>query len=419
MSLLGIRPLHATLGLTVAVFVGAGCSRQQVQGPSPAVPVQLQAIQPGSFQEDSEFVGALEAQDRVDLRPEVDGRITQIFVAPGDPVAAGQPILQLNPDQAQAQLAGAQAGVGVALSSRDAAAAQLESSRAERLQAESDLRLAETEFNRTKSLVDKGALSAQDLDRAQNEVEVTRARLQQLEDNIRAAQSRLNQAQASLDQSQSQVAVSQEDLGFKQINAPIAGIVGDLLVKVGDYVEQGDSLTSLTQNEFLFLRLQVPVTRSSQLAIGLPVELLDSTTGARLATGSLSFISPEVDTGAQSILVKARFPNASGRLRAGQFVRARMIWTTTTELLVPTVAVTRVGGQSFVYVVDKTTSENGEMMDIVSQRPVQLGGIQGNSYQVLGGLEPGESIAVTNILKLRDGAPIQTETQASSTPLGT
>ncbi|PSN18967.1 efflux transporter periplasmic adaptor subunit [filamentous cyanobacterium CCP5] len=417
MSLMGIRPLKTALSLTVAIVIGVGCSRPQTAGPPPAVPVKLLAIQPGSFQQDSDFVGVLEAQDRVDLKPEVDGRVTRIFVAPGDPVALGQPILQLNPDQAQAQLSGAQAGVGIALSSRDAAAAQLESARAEQLQAKSDLRLAETEFGRIQSLASKGALSEQDLDQARNRVEVTTARLQQIEETIRAAESRLTQAEASLDQSQSQVAVSQEDLGFKQVNAPISGIVGDVLIKVGDYVEQGDTLTSLTQNEFLFLRLQIPSTRSGQLQIGLPVEIVDSATGVPLETGSLSFVSPEVDARAQSILVKARFPNTGDRLREGQFVRARVIWDTTTEILIPTVAVTRVAGQNFVYVVDQTTSEDGQTMDIVTQRPVQLGGIQGNSYQVLGGLEPGENIAVTNILKLRDGAPIQPETQSSNSRL--
>ena len=409
MALTGIRHLYPAAGLIIAVTFGAACSSRQGQQPmAQAVPVQLQQVQPGSFQDSSDFVGTLEAQDRVSLRPETDGRITQLFVAPGDPVNAGDPIVQLDPEQVRARVSGAQAGADAARANREAATAQLEAAQAEQLQAESDISLAQTEFNRTERLVEKGALSAQDLDRARNQLEVATARLQQATKRVSAAESQLEQATSTLDQAQSEVAVSREDLDYKQVKAPISGVLGDVLFKVGDYIERGDTLTSITQNEFLFLRIEVPSPRSSQLRIGLPVELVDANTGNRLESGSISFISPEVDPEAQSILVKARFPNRRGRLREGQFVRARIIWQTTTELLVPTVAVTRLGGQSFVYVADETPAEEGASTQIVTQRPVQLGEIQGNSYQVLDGLEAGESIAISNILKLQVGVPIQT-----------
>lgn len=414
------RSSRRILGIAFSLsLLTSACSGPEAQtGGPPAVPVQLQALEPGTFEESTEFVGALGAEQRVDLRPETDGRITQILVTPGDEVSVGQPIMQLRPDQAQAQVAGSQAGAEAARYARDASQAQLEAAQAQFLQAESDVQLAEAEFRRTNSLVADGALSKQDLDRAQNQLEVARAAQKRAEDNIRAAQSSLQQAESTLNQARAQVDVSQETLGFKQITAPIAGFVGDIRLKVGDYVTPSNVLTTITQNQSLFLRIQVPTNRASDLRLGVPVQLLDPNTAAPLGTGSISFISEEVDPNAQSILVKAQFPNDSGRLREGQFVRARIIWDTTTALLVPTAAVSRIGGQSFVFVADEVSGETGQTMQVAAQRPVQLGGIQGNNYRILDGLEAGEKIAVTNILKLQDGVPIQPESPSSSAPKG-
>ena len=402
------------LAITVSLLATACRGQQQQAGPPPAVPVQLQSLQPGTFEDSSEFVGSLQAEQRVDLRPETAGRITQIFAFSGDPVTAGQPILQLRPDQVEAQVSGAQAGAEAARFGREAAQAQLEAAQAELAQTRSDVQLAQVEFGRTQSLVSEGALSRQDLDQAQNELEVARASQQRAEDQVRAAQAQLQQANSALNQAQAQVAVDRESLGFKQVAAPIAGFVGDIPVKVGDYVSIGQTLTTITQNQALFLRIQVPSTRADALRVGLPVRLLDPNTGSAIGTGSISFVSPEVNANAQSILVKARFPNESGNLRDGQSVRARIIWDTTTALLVPTVAISRVAGQSFVFVASEQTTEDGQTLQVVNQRPVQLGAIQGDSYRVLEGLEPGDQIAVTNILKLQDGVPIQPNSESPS-----
>ena len=412
----GVRRFGQTVGVMLSISLAAACGRQpvQLQGPPP-VAVQLQLLQPGSFQDSSEFVGSLEAQDRVELRPEAEGRITQVFVASGDSVEQGQPILQLNSAQAQAPVDVAEAGRAAARSATDAAQARLDAAQSDLSRLEADVQLADIEYRRTASLVEDGALSRQDLDTAQNRIDVANAQLAQAIDNVRSAQAELSRAEFNLQQASSQVDVDQESLNFKAVSAPITGFLGDIDVKIGDYVSTGQLLTTVTQNDFLYLQIRVPTTRIDQLGIGLTVELIDPNAGNRLTPGSISFISPEVDSGAQSILVKARFPNEDERLREGQYVRARIIWSTSTALLVPTVAVTRVGNQSFVYVAGETADENGQTLQVVTQRPVQLGGVQGDSYQVLDGLESGEQVAVTNILKLQDGVPIQSESQSSET----
>ena len=410
------RALGAALTLSLAVVA---CSRPApdaaMMGPQ-AVPVRVQELQPGTFEEGSDFVGALEAEQRVELRPEVAGRVTQVLVSSGSAVSPGQPVVQLSPDQTQSEVTAAQSAAQAAGFGRDAAQAQVEAAQAQVTRTQADVELALVEFRRAERLVAAGALSRQDLDNAQNQLTVAQAAQRQAEDSVRAAQAQLQQALSTFNQAQAQASVSQADLGFKQVIAPVAGIVGDVSLRVGDYVEAGDTLATITQNSELFLRIQVPTTRSSQLRTGIPVELLSPDTGAPLATGRISFVSPEVDGTGQSILVKARFPNEAGNLRDGQFVRARLIWSTTATLLVPTVAVTRIAGQSFVFVAANQPQENGQTLQVASQRPVQLGQIQGNNYQVIDGLKAGDDVIVTNILQLQDGSPIAPEAPTSAAP---
>ncbi|MEB3251910.1 MAG: efflux RND transporter periplasmic adaptor subunit [Cyanobacteriota bacterium] len=413
---IGFRVLE--LALAVGLLV-SGCGRSSPPvDAAKALSVQTKTLEPGTVEDSSEFIGALEAQQRIDLKSEVNGRIVQIFVTSGDGVRQGQPILQLRPDRVGAEVTSAQAAAEAAGFAQQAAQAQVDGAQANLARAQSDLQLAQTDFNRSQSLASRGAISRQELDGAQNRLEAARAAEKSGQDNWRAAQATLQQATASLRQAQAQVNVKQEDLGFTRVVAPVAGRVGDMALRLGDVVTAGQTLITIVQNQDLFLRLQVPSNRAAQLSLGLPVELLNPDTGESLATGALGFISPDVDAGAQSILVKARFPNEARMLRDGQLVQARIIWSTTTALLVPTVAVTRLGNQSFVFVATEQTNNQGQPLQVADQRPVQLGAIQGSNYRVLEGLQVGDRVVVTNILKLRDGLPITPQPASAVLSLG-
>jgi RND family efflux transporter MFP subunit len=185
-----------------------------------------------------------------------------------------------------------------------------------------------------------------------------------------------------------------------------------LPVKLGDYVSTGQAIAKVTQLDALSLNIQVPSNRASELRTGLTVELLDPNSKEQLATGNLTFVSPTVDTQAQTILTKAQFRNPNGRLRNGQYVEARIVWETQPGLLVPTTALTRVGGKEFVYVLDDQPNEDGQT--VVRLTPVELGDIQGDSYQVVSGVEAGDRIAVSNILKLRDGVAVEPNSATES-----
>ncbi|MBW4655778.1 MAG: efflux RND transporter periplasmic adaptor subunit [Kaiparowitsia implicata GSE-PSE-MK54-09C] len=401
--------------LATALLVGAcsGGPPDGMMGGPPGFPVELQQLESGTVQASSEFVGALEAQEKVSLRPEISGRVVQVFVAEGDPVQAGTPIAQLRADRSQAGLTGAIADVEEAQASVNTATARLRAAVAQRERAESDVRLQETEFRRTEALVTEGALAQQDLDRAANSRSTAQSTLQAAIEEIGVAEASLAEARSRFERSRADQAVATEDVQDQRIVSPITGVVGSLPVNLGDVVSATDTLASIVQNDILELNISVPIERALDLRVGLPVELLNAA-GEAAVRGQISFISPDVNQGNQSVLAKIAFAN-NGSLRDGQFVRTRLIWSTEPGVLVPSVAVTRIAGQPFVYVAEtgEEPGPDGQPMQIARQRPVTLGALQGNDYQVVSGLEPGEQVVVSGILNLQDGAPILTEQPVS------
>ncbi len=383
----------------------------------PGVPVRLAAVQTGKIQETSELLGRLEAQTGVALQPEVSGRITQIFVAAGDRVTAGTPIALISPERTQAEVNAAAAGVVAAQSAQSSAEASLRSLLARQTELEANLRLQQTEFGRTQTLVEQGAQSQQALDVAQRNLEAAKAALASAREEIAAAQARLDQATATLEQTQANQAATAQDLQDRTVLAPIDGVVGALNAKLGDFVSSSTVLTNITENATLDLNLNVPVEDRDRLRLGLPVQILAAKGSDVIASGTITFISPQTDANTQTVLIKARFNNAGGTLQDAQQVEARILWAEKTGVLVPTSAITRLGGQTFVYVADEGTPEElppaqalppgmPPLKQVARLRPVQLGEIQGNNFQVLSGLKPGETIVVSGILNLRDGTPL-------------
>jgi RND family efflux transporter MFP subunit len=284
--------------------------------------------------------------------------------------------------------------------------AQLQAVEADRAKAASDVELKRSDFNRTQQLVSVGAQPKRQLDVARNDLNAAIATLQAATKQVGAAKANVNQFAAGVKQSEADVAAARVSLNQKDVTAPIDGVIGDFSVKVGDYVNTGQTVTTIIQNDALDMRISVPANDQSKLRLGLPVDLLDPNTNKPLARGTVNFVSPQIESGAQSILIKARFPNPERSLRDGQYVRAKILWSQRPGILVPTTAVTRIGGQSFVFAVEEDTSQ-GEPRQVVHQRPVKLGDVQGDGYQVMEGVKVGDRIAVSNTLKLRDGSPVQ------------
>ena len=382
-----------------------------------AVLVELQDLELQTTVESSEFIGALDAPNGVTLRPEVEGRITEIYVTSGESVQAGAPVVQLSPDRNQAEVSAARANESVSRAALNTARAEVSALGAEKGELEAELDLQNSEFSRTESLVAEGAQAQQELDRVERDRSVARASLNAINQRITAAEQSVQQAQAALNRAEAETGAVQSDLNDKQVTAPIDGIVGDIPVKLGDYVDSGDVLTSVTQNDNLEIDLEIPIEYRDRIRTGLPVEIIVGPNSEAIASGRISFVSPQVNAATQSVLATASFTNVIG-LQDDQRVIARVVWSEEPGVLVPTTAISRLGGQTFVFVAQSETGEDGETQMIAEQRQVVLGDIQGNSYQITSGVDAGETIVTSGILNLSDGAPITTEAPPPPGPGG-
>ncbi|WP_019501882.1 efflux RND transporter periplasmic adaptor subunit [Pseudanabaena sp. PCC 6802] len=402
------------LGVLILFGLGGCAGNQPVVRSPQAIPVKLQRLDSNVLEDATEFVGNLEAVKKVQLRAQIEGEITEIPVIFGQRVQQGELLFRLEPAQTAPQLAGVNAQVNAAEMALKSAEANLEQTIAQRGTIESELEFNKTNFQRAKTLVDEGVAPQVSLDEKTKRVDINIAQLRAQDKVIRASRAAVNQAQANLRNAKTQVNTALVPYQLKQIRSPINGVIGNFNVRVGDYITAGQVLTTINQNDFFDLVIPVPTTYANQLRQGVSVSLIDPQSNEVLSSeGSIAFISPVVNNSAQSITTRARFPNPNGRLRDNQNVKARVTWNRRSGVLIPVTAVAQIGGQAFVFVAQKTPCREGEpplVSDlIVCQRLIKVGEIQGQNYQAIEGLKPGDTIAVSNILSLRNGTPIRPE----------
>ncbi len=376
----------------------------------PKVPVKLASVKSGIIEDRDEYIARLESRRSVTLAPQIEGRITKIFVNSGDDVASGDAIVQIDSREQQAAVNSVDAAAQAARSQLLNAIATLKSLQAEKLSNVADVNFNQQEYERYSSLASQGAVSQQTKQQYVNRLATAKARLNAIDAQIQAQKASVNQAEKSLQQAQANTRQEQVQLQYYTVSAPIAGEIGDLIVKQGDVVNTSTQLTTITQNNPLQVEISVPQERAAELRKGMPIELVDNQ-GKILGRSQVFFISPNVNENTQSILIKALFDNPKNQLRASEFVRARVIWQRRPGVFIPASAVVRLAGETFVYVAKKPDSsqENPEL--IARQRRVKLGNIRGNNYQVLEGLREGEKIIVSGILNLRDGALIMPDSK--------
>ena len=373
----------------------------QQAAPPPGIPVKVSAIESGIISESSDYVASIQSRKSVTLQPQINGRVEQIFVQPGTFVKAGTAIIQINPAEQQAAVRSSSAAANSDRAAIDNQRATLASLQAQRQSNLSSVSFNQEQYNRYRSLYSQGAVTRQQLDENTDKLRAARASLAQIDAQIKAQQAAISQAQQTLEQSLANVKEQQVQLQYYRVTAPFSGTVGNIPIKVGDQVTPTTNLAGLTENQNLEVNISIPIERAAQLQVGMPVELLDAQNKV-LGRSRIAFISPSVNNETQSVLVKSLYDNSNGQLRADQFSRARVIWNRRTGVLVPTTAISRIAGQDFVFVAE--TNEKSQA--IARQKPVKLGEIQGNSYQVIAGLKAGEKIVTSGIQKLSNGALI-------------
>ena len=356
------RAYSATLLVAVTLAaLGVACSGGPAKGAQPrdpAVPVKIAVAHAVSLSDTTEYVATLKSRDSAVIMPQVEGYITQIYVHSGDHVSPTTPLMQIDPTKQEATVR----------SQEDAHAAQA-----------ANLKYAQQQYDRISKLYEAGVASKQEYDQARTSLDWAEAQLRSLEAQVREQRVQLH---------------------YYKVVSQTRGIVGDIPVRVGDRVTNTTVLTTVDRPGSLEAYIYVPIERSSQLRMNMPVQIVDGA-GSVIADSRISFISPQVDNTTQTVLVKATIANHQDKLRNAQFIRARVVWGTHDGLVVPVLAVSRVGGQYFAFVAE---DQSGKL--VAHQKPLRVGDMVGNDYVVLDGIKSGDKVIVSGTQFLVDGTAV-------------
>jgi len=340
----------------------SGCAKPPAapQGPAmQAMPVKTLPVEMAPVPLTDEYVATIKSRHSATINPQVEGNLTKILVHSGDKVKAGQLLMEIDPIKQ---------------------VAMVEAARATENQKYALYKYNETELERQKKLHEAGIISQSAFD--------------QVDQSFKNSKADYESTKATR--------ISQErQLSYYQVVAPLSGIVGDVPVHVGDYVSSSTMLTTVDENRDLEAYIYIPTERVGQIRTGLEVDLLDNN-GKELERTKINFLSPQVDNQLQGILAKAPVHSSLELLRNAQLVKARVIWSTKPAPVVPVLAVTRLGGQAFVFVA---TEQDGKYF--ARQRPITLGDTIGNTYAVQAGLQNGDKVIVSGTQMLVDGFPVQ------------
>ena len=355
------KPAIIVAGLLGVFSLCLGCGSDPSAKPAgpPAFPVKVVSAQVQLVPQSTDYLATLKSRHSAVLQPQVEGDIVKIYVQAGQHVDAGTPILQIDPRKQEATVNNQEAA-------QKSKQALMEQNR--------------VDLERKKQLFAAGVISKADLDLAQSTYEASRADVEAMEASIREQKVQLR---------------------YYTVNAPEAGIVGDIPVRVGDHVTNQTALTTLDRGDELEAYVYIPSEKSGSVRMGMPVDILDDSGKPALRT-KISFISPRVDPDSQTLLVKTEVPNAARKFRNAQQVHSRVVWSEEKKPMIPVTAVSRQSGKIFAFI-----AESDGKQTVARQRPITVGDLIGNDYVVLDGIRPGDKVIVSSVQMLADGMPVK------------
>jgi multidrug efflux pump subunit AcrA (membrane-fusion protein) len=370
--------------------------------------------------------GSLVAEETSDVATQASGQVVSTPVNVGAFVRQGDVIARLNDRDARLRLQQAQAGVSEAVAAVRQAEARLglqpggsfqasaipevRSAGSNLEQAQAQLRLAEANEKRYRSLVETGdvAMSTYDQyrtarDTARAQVNAARQGLEVAINTARQSNQAVQSAMAGVESARAAVAIAQKAVGDAVVRSPYAGYVSSRPVAVGEYVTPASVVATVLRTNPIKLQLLVPEADAPHLTPGMGVSLEVDAFRDRKFAGSISAVNPAIDPASRSATVEALVQNPDNALRSGMFVTAR---------------IARQGGGRAVYVPraavlnDQNTQSYRVFViqgDTAKLRVVQIGTEEGDFIQILSGVEADEVIATANLQQLFEGARVRVE----------
>jgi membrane fusion protein, multidrug efflux system len=391
---------YVLLPVFVAAVAGCGTGVKGESTPAgaaaPPLAVSTAAAIERPIRRFLEVTGTLAAQEEAEVAAEVQGRVIATPVERGTRVGQGDALIRIASAEMEAQVAEADANAAQIVGRLGLAdGAEFQVDRVpEVANARANLTLAEGDFERAQMLFDRKLLSKADFDQRSAQAEVARRQY-----DI-ARNGALQQYQALL-AARARVSLAKKALDDTVVRSPFAGVVGQRLVSVGDYVARGTKVVSVLRTNPLRVNLTVPQQYSTEVAIGRPVRLEVDAAPGQTFEGQVRYVSPALQTDSRTLIVEALVANDSGVLKPGSFATARIEQASERPaVLVPAASVRTVSGTSRVYVISGERAE---------ERIVTLGQSVDDLVEINTGLKAGELVATNSVDTLVDGAPITTK----------
>jgi multidrug efflux system membrane fusion protein len=373
------------LGALMVGVIAAGWWFLRIPAPSAAptaapITVSIAPVKSGSVPIEMDGIGHVQAYNTVNILPQVSGQIVKIAFTEGQPVQAGDLLVQIDPRTYQAKLEQDQAALA-----KDIAHSNN----------------AQVNLGRYQNLAKSGAIAAQ---------------------QVASQASQVAQLQATIQEDKALIDQDKVQLGYTTIAAPIGGVPGFRKVDVGNIVSPTNTqpLLTLTQVQPIAVLFTLPQTdlpaiqarrdAAAKAQAGLSVEAWSQDGTKKLDVGTLDTTANTVNASTGTITVKAIFPNAGNSLWPGQFVEARLITDTRPNgLTIPTSAVQHGTNGTFVWVV--TAARTAEM------RPVGIAQTSHGAALIDSGLQAGEQVVTDGQYGLRAGAAVAVVTaKAGASP---
>ena len=330
------------------------------------IPVVAAAARKGNINVYIDALGTVTPRNTVVVHPRVDGQLMTVAFREGQDVKAGDLLAQIDPrpfevmlTQANGQMAHDQA----------------------------QLKNAQLDLERYRTLLSQDSVSKQIVDTQE-------ALVRQYQGTVATDQGAIDNAKLQLT--------------YARITAPISGRVGLRQVDPGNIVHASDSngLVVIAQIKPVTVIYPIPednvprIVKRTQSGEEVAVDAYDRGGKNKLATGHLLTFDNQIDTTTGTVKLKAEFPNQDGALFPNQFVNVRMgVETHQDATLVPTAAIQRGAPGTFVFLVKPDQT--------VSVTPVKVGTVEGETTEVLSGIEPGNQVVVDGADKLREGSKIE------------
>jgi HlyD family secretion protein len=413
--------LTGACGTTQSAGEPRGNSNSEAEGA--AIAVTVARVETRNVPAYIQATGSLVADEVSDVAPKVAGKVANVSVNVGDFVSLGSVIAKIDDSDARRELAGAQARVKQAVAAVRQAEARLglepngrfnasaipevRSAGAAYEQAQAELRQAEANEKRYRELVETGDVPMMTYETYRTTRDTARARAnsarQLLEAQVNTARQNnqaIASAQAAVEAAQTEVGTAQQALADTVIRAPFSGFISARPVAVGEFVSTAQIIATVIRSNPIKIQIQVAEADVPSVVLGRGVSVQVDAYKERSFAGFVTAVNPAVETTSRSAIVEASIENADNALRSGMFGTARITKEGGgTGLFVP---------KSAVYNDQATQSFRAFVIvdGVAKLRVVQLGTEEGDSVQILNGLNAEEMVATSNLGELYEGARV-------------